>query len=218
MADGASLIRPTLLSNLRERPFAEIFVGRRLAGVQEDRTNIESLDHSGNPGKYPGCNCGGIMTNRVHIDAPAGVVEIEGEKDFVEGLLGKLFPLIEEVGFGSRPRSTVSTNPIADPVSDVADEVLNEATTTEISRKRIRKSVKQPPTGQSCPARIQILKDDGFFKEHRSPADIVAALKAKGWTHNQSQVGAATSQMFGKGTIQRTKVGKGPWRYYWDRV
>ncbi|MCV3736372.1 hypothetical protein OCK02_09160 [Rhizobium sp. TRM96647] len=43
------------------------------------------------------------MTNRVHIDAPAGVIEIEGEKDFVEGLLAKLFPLIEEVGFGSRP-------------------------------------------------------------------------------------------------------------------
>ncbi|WP_149587440.1 hypothetical protein [Tabrizicola flagellatus] len=43
------------------------------------------------------------LTNRVHIDAPAGVIEIEGEKDFVEGLLGRLFPLIEEAGFGSRP-------------------------------------------------------------------------------------------------------------------
>ncbi|MEW9309762.1 hypothetical protein [Labrys neptuniae] len=155
------------------------------------------------------------MTNRVHIDAPAGVVEIEGEKDFVEGLLGKLFPLIEEVGFGSRPRSTVSTDPIADPVSDVADEVSADA--TETSKKRVRKSVKQPPAGQSCPARIQILKEEGFFKEHRSPADIVEALKTKGWTHNLNQVGAATSQMFSKGIIQRTKVGKGPWQYFWDR-
>ncbi len=155
------------------------------------------------------------MTNRVHIDAPAGVVEIEGEKDFVEGLLGKLFPLIEEVGFGSRPRSTVSSDPVADPVSDAADEVSADA--TETSKKRVRKSVKQPPAGQSCPARIQVLKEEGFFKEHRAPADIVEALKAKGWTHNLSQVGAATSQMFSKGTIQRTKVGKGPWQYFWDR-
>ena len=40
------------------------------------------------------------MTNRVHIDAPAGVVEIEGEKEFVEGLLAKLFPLLEEAALG----------------------------------------------------------------------------------------------------------------------
>jgi hypothetical protein len=155
------------------------------------------------------------MTNRVHIDAPAGVVEIEGEKDFVEGLLGKLFPLIEAVGFGSRPKNTVSIDPIVDPSSDVANEAPTDA--TEGSKKRVRRPFKQPPSGQSCPARIQVLKEEGFFKEHRSPADIVAALKTKGWTHNLNQVGAATSQMFGKGAIQRTKIGKGPWQYFWDR-
>lgn len=155
------------------------------------------------------------MTNRVHIDAPAGVVEIEGEKDFVEGLLGRLFPLIEEVGFGSRPRSTVSTDPIADPIVNDADEASADA--TETPKKRVRKSVRQPPAGQSCPARIQVLKEEGFFKEHRSPADIVGALQAKGWTHNVNQVSAATSAMFNKGIIQRTKVGKGSWQYFWDR-
>mgnify|MGYP001105887769 CR=1 FL=1 len=34
------------------------------------------------------------MTNRIHIDAPAGIVDLEGEKEFVEGMLSKLFPLI----------------------------------------------------------------------------------------------------------------------------
>jgi hypothetical protein len=163
----------------------------------------------------PLATIGGIMTNRIHIDAPAGVVEIEGEKDFVEGLLGKLFPLIEEVGFGSRPKSAVGIDPIADPAADVDDEVSTD--TAETSKKRVRRPVKQPPAGQSCPARIQVLKEEGFFKEHRSPADIVEALKAKGWTHNLNQVSAATSTMFSKGTIQRTKAGKGPWQYFWDR-
>jgi hypothetical protein len=155
------------------------------------------------------------MTNRVHIDAPAGVVEIEGEKDFVEGLLGKLFPLLEEVGFGSRPRNTDGADTIAGSTSDIADEVASDP--TETSKKRARKAVKQPPAGQSCPARIQVLKEEGFFKEHRSPADIVGALKAKGWTHNLNQVGSATSKMFSRGVIQRTKNGNGPWQYFWDR-
>lgn len=156
------------------------------------------------------------MTNRVHIDAPAGVVEIEGEKDFVEGLLGKLFPLIEEAGFGSRPQGGASIDTSAEPASEAPNESASDVSEAA-PKKRARKAVKQPPAGQSCPSRIQVLKDEGFFKEHRSPADIVSALKTKGWTHNLNQVGAATSAMFNKGTLQRTKDGKGPWQYFWDR-
>jgi hypothetical protein len=158
------------------------------------------------------------VTNRVHIDAPAGVIEIEGEKEFVEGLLAKLFPLIEEAGFGSRP---LAEEPAQAPVDEQSGSRANPAenrTPTDVAKKPPRKAVKMPPAGQSCPARIQILKEEGFFREHRAPSDIVAKLREKGWTHNLNQVGAATSALFTKGVLQRTKVGKGPWLYFWDRA
>jgi hypothetical protein len=158
---------------------------------------------------------GKSLTNRVHIDAPAGVIDIEGEKEFVEGMLGKLFPLIEGAGFGSRP-STSEGDETSIEATNFPDE-NNRFDGSESPKKRGRKAFKQPPAGQSCPARIQVLKDEGFFKEHRAPAEIVAGLRAKGWTHNLNQVGAATSALFSKGTLQRTKNGKGPWMYFWDR-
>ncbi|MDO9417079.1 hypothetical protein [Pararhizobium sp.] len=155
------------------------------------------------------------MTDRIHIDAPAGVIDVEGEKEFVEGMLTKLFPLIEKAGFGNRPQS-VEINEVVDEPLFTEENTLNE--NADVSKKRVRKSMKQPPAGQSCPARIQILKDEGFFKEHRGPGAIVLALRIKGWTHNLNQVGAATSSLFNKGSLQRTKDNKGPWQYYWDRT
>lgn len=152
------------------------------------------------------------MTNRVHIDAPAGVVEIEGEKDFVEGLLAKLFPLLEEAGFGSRPPSNASAQANSEPVEP--DDVVPEQTSKPKAKKR---KVSVPPRGQSCAARISTLKEEGFFKDHQSTTEIVEGLKGKGWTHAPNQVGAALTQMFGRGDIQRTKEGNGVWKYFWDR-
>lgn len=154
------------------------------------------------------------MTNRVHIDAPAGIIDIEGEKEFVEGLLAKLFPLVEGAGFGSR-----SPNSYAASVAEVQDpsqpeEGASEQGTKSKSRKR---RVNAPPKGQSCADRILTLKGEDFFKDHRTTAEIVEGLKAKGWTHTGSQVGAALTNMFARGDIQRTKEGNGTWKYFWDR-
>lgn len=152
------------------------------------------------------------MTNRVHIDAPAGVVEIEGEKDFVEGLLAKLFPLLEEAGFGSRPPNGATASASDQPPEgdEIAQEQAGKAKTK-------RRKVVAPPKGQSCAARMTTLKDDDFFKTHRSVNDIIEGLKIKGWTHNANQVGAALTNMFTRGDIQRTKEGNGAWKYFWDR-
>jgi hypothetical protein len=155
------------------------------------------------------------MTNRVHIDALAGVVEIEGAQEFVEALLERLFPLIEEVGFGKHPRNMVKDDRTVDSSNDVTDEVQVDASAG--LKKRAQKSIRRPPAGHSCPARILVLKDEGFFAEHRSASDIVGALRGKGWTHSLNQVNAATSAMFKRSAIQRTKIGKGSWQYYWDR-
>lgn len=153
------------------------------------------------------------LTNRVHIDAPAGVIDIEGEKDFVEGLLAKLFPLIEEAGFGSRPPG-LAVDSIAEPETAAEEAALVSNGST---RLKTRRAIKRPPAGHSCGDRILTLKADGFFKQKRSTAEIVEGLKAKGWTHNTSQVSAAAGDLFKKkGELQRTIEGKSQF-YFWDR-
>jgi hypothetical protein len=154
------------------------------------------------------------MTNRVHIDAPAGVIDIEGEKDFVEGLLVKLFPLIEEVGFGSRPQSPLTGQDTEGNSPAVPDAgAVEEAGKAKIKRRR----GSTPPKGQSCGDRLLTLKADGFFKEHRGGSEIIAGLKAKGWTHKNNQIAAAAGNLFERGQLQRTKEGNGPFKYFWDR-
>lgn len=156
------------------------------------------------------------MTNRVHIDAPAGIVEIEGEKDFVEGLLAKLFPLLEEAGFGSRPPSRGDTQIVQNGASDKSDE-QQEVDVDGGGKPRVKRKRASTPKGHSCADRILSLKVDGFFKEQRSVGDIVSGLAQKGYTHNSNQVSAAGESLFNRNLIQRAKEGKGSFKYFWDR-
>jgi hypothetical protein len=153
------------------------------------------------------------LNNRVHIDAPAGIIDIEGEKDFVEGLLAKLFPLIEDAGFGSRP--PVQAAEASAQTETLPDDAI--PTNNGAAKPKTRRPIKKPPAGHSCGERILALKVDGFFKQKRSAADIVEGLKSKGWTHNSSQVSAAAGDLFKKkGELQRTIEGKAQF-YFWDR-
>ena len=119
------------------------------------------------------------MTNRVLIDRRAGVLELEGDKTFVEVQLEKLLPLIGSPGFaaiphdGRDPGSTIGT----------AAEGSGDGSTTN---KRTRRGANRAPKGQSCADRMMTLREDGYFKEPRTPTQIVSGLAAKGWTHNAS--------------------------------
>jgi hypothetical protein len=156
------------------------------------------------------------LTNRAHIDAPAGVIDIEGEKDFVEGLLAKLFPLIEEGGFGSRSLPKNTGNELdSDSDAEIGQTDEGDVKSTKIKPKRKRNVA---PKGHTCPDRIQALKEEGFFKTKKGIPDIIAGLAAKGYTHTSNQVSAAGESMFRRQAIQRSKEGKGPWMYFWDRV
>jgi hypothetical protein len=154
------------------------------------------------------------MTNRVHIDAPAGVIDLEGEKEFVEGLLAKLFPLIEEAGFGSRPKSNG-----AEP-SGEAEAPLEDATPSDggngKGKSRSRAAPKKPPSGHSCAERILALKTEGYFADKRSTSDIVAKLSEKRQTHNSNQVSAAAGNLVQRSQLQRIRDGSN-WVYFWDR-
>jgi len=126
---------------------------------------------------------------RVKIDVEAGQIELEGESAFVSTYLDKLLPLIEARGLGGGSRPAIKKpNP---PLGSEADDAVPSDATEEPQDKKKRRVPKRPPAGSSCRDRIMILKGDGFFKEHRSPTDIVAGLAKKGWTHKSNQVSAS---------------------------
>lgn len=141
---------------------------------------------------------------KVRIDAPSGVVELEGDERFVTAYLDKLLPFIEAGGFGTSLGQDV-TNP---------NDGNNGAGNKKPPRKR--RAPKRPPAGSSCRERIVNLRDDAFFKEKRSLSEIVKGLAQKGWVHTSNQVGASLSQMFSNGEIQRTQDGKS-FKYFYDR-
>jgi hypothetical protein len=114
------------------------------------------------------------MTCRVKIDAPAGIIELEGDASFVGSFFEKLVPLIEKARFGHA----------ADAAGAVQSEVQEaDARDSEERPKRKKRTTRQPPAGASCRDRINALKTDDFFKEKRTPSDIVEGLGKKGWTH-----------------------------------
>ena len=156
------------------------------------------------------------MTNRVHIDAPAGIIDIEGEKEFVEGMLSKLFPLIENTGFGSKaPSSPIHQAPEDEAPSIEIDNLEEPDSGNSKSRSKRKRNV--APKGHTCSDRIISLKEDGFFKDKRGIKDIIAGLSQKGFTHKANQVAASGESLFKRNLLQRTKDGKGPFMYYWDR-
>ncbi len=156
-----------------------------------------------------------MTTNKVRIDALSGIVEVEGEKEFVDEQMQKIIPLIQSSGFGSAAVRKNGAEHLGKENGVEHEDEEAEAEEAAQGAKKRRK-VSMPPKGQSCRDRIKTLKDDGFFKEHRTPSDIVAGLAKKGWTHKVNQVGAALTTMFEKGEVQRTSDGSG-FKYYWDR-
>ncbi len=153
-----------------------------------------------------------MSINKVRIDAPAGIVEVEGEKDFVEEQVDKILPIIQAAGFGANARRAQAQ------AEEVAERTASGDSNEEPEQAaKKRRKIVAPPKGQSCRDRIKVLKGDDFFKQQRTPSDIVEGLGKKGWTHNGNQVGATLTQMFEKGELQRTKDG-GNFKYFWDRV
>lgn len=149
-----------------------------------------------------------MTTNKIRIDGPAGIVEVEGDKDFVEGQIAKLLPVIQSGGFGSRPSAAQK---------EITPPLPAEAEVDTSTKTRTRRRPSNVPKGQSCRDRINVLRTKKFFSNKRALTDIVDGLAKEGWTHNINQVSASLITMFEKGEIQRTKE-DGGFKYYWDRA
>ena len=117
-----------------------------------------------------------MSINRIMIDAPTGLIEIEGEKDFVEAQFDKILPLIEGCGFGQSVKPSEDDTSQASPNSkEVAPPVASDAN----GGKKTKRAIDRPPKGHSCADRILELRKDGFFKDQKTPAQIVEGLGKK---------------------------------------
>ncbi len=137
---------------------------------------------------------------KARVDIRAGQIELEGDKDFVQSNLDKFRELMAQRGQKSEPD---------DEDAPVADESSN-GKETKVKRRRAKLVA-----GDGCRDRILKLKEDGFFGQQQTPAEIVKGLAAKGWTNSHNQVTAALTTMFEAGQLKRTSNGKG-FKYFWD--
>jgi hypothetical protein len=152
---------------------------------------------------------------KARIDAPAGLIELEGDREFVSAYLDKLLPLIEATGLGRGAR----TRPLDERQEHTLDDHLNGDTSDAPEQPKKKRRIGKPaPAGSTCRDRITVLREEKFFTEQKTPTEIVAGLAKKGWTHSRGQVSAALSTMFEKAEIQRTKNDSSAgFTYFWDR-
>lgn len=158
------------------------------------------------------------MNAKVHINLSQGILEVEGEPDFVRGIYDDF--KLELTKLAAQNKLPTNDNPqlthsvSTDIISIEAQQPAEQNSGAE--KKKTKRSINRPPKGHSCADRIGTLRSKGFFKTQKSPNEIIQGLAKEGWTHNYNQVTAAAISMFNRGDIQRTNVGNG-FAYFWDR-
>lgn len=148
------------------------------------------------------------------IRVKLGQVEVEYEGDFAFLRQG-LAPMVSDlIRLYKENQDTVDAP--NNGAEGSAERAVNS--TPETPTRKKRRAGGKPPEGTSCRARILELKKEKFFKDQRSPSEIIVGLRGKGWTYKSNQVGATLTIMFEKGEIQRTGGGPdGKFKYFWDR-
>ena len=83
---------------------------------------------------------------------------------------------------------------------------------TKTPHPEAKKTRKRTRTGgPSCAARIEGIKEDGFFKEPKSAGDVKATLKERGSTYPSNRVAAALTNLTKAGKLRRfDEIG---WKY-----
>ena len=133
------------------------------------------------------------MTSRLKIDVTSGVLEVEGEEEFVL----KLYEDAKEAGLLALRPSRL------------------DAWTSEESVQDSKTKVRRAPSkrgGPSCAERILELVSGGFFDKPKSASEIKGGLEQNGHSYAANQVGAALTNLYQRGSLRRLKPGK-EWVY-----
>jgi hypothetical protein len=143
------------------------------------------------------------MNTRLTINLATGVVEAEGDAEFVKGIYSDL-----RETFLKRASSAPVSSPA--PAMERADKPDDEGDSANSGGKKPRRRGKA--SGPSCASRITALKDEGYFSELRSAGDVGAKLREKGTAYEGKHVAAALIDLVKRGSLRRVTEG-GSWSY-----
>lgn len=150
------------------------------------------------------------MGNRICINAPAGIIEIEGDAEFIEHHFDRLMSLVESAPFGihlSRHQSAGATA-FSDP--GVSQQTASVSSKPEVmTQKQKRPSRKRPSKNQTVTARVVDLRKEGFFKTPRAINEVYDELQNKrGFNCARNQITAALKNLYDRGVLSRKKENK----------
>jgi hypothetical protein len=133
---------------------------------------------------------------KFHVNLKEGVIDIEGEKDFVEQVYKDFKP--ELLKFVGLPKTGAVTAPDGAKPED-------------------KPSPKAKPSGSkkngpSCASRILAIKTEKFFEAPRALKEISDKLEEKGTIYNSNQVSAALTNLIKRTELRRVKK-DGSWVY-----
>lgn len=130
-------------------------------------------------------------TVKAVINLKEGVIELEGPQEFVEKYLNLYRP------DASKWQTAVS--------------LKGEVKTKEEAPKRTR--IVRPKAGPACGEKISELISEGFFKEQRTREEVQKKLLEKGLRYESSLISATLNNLFNRGKIEKTGVGRNA-KYY----
>jgi len=131
------------------------------------------------------------------FDLQRGLIEIEGEEQFVEKVYTDL-------------RATLShkvanySAPLPEAESDIAEPSNSDE--PKKTRKRSKSS------GPSCASRIDALKSDKFFDQLRTAKEVTDKLRQKGTAYEAKRVAAALLNLTSSGKLRRIEEDS-VWKY-----
>ena len=134
---------------------------------------------------------------RLSVDLQNGLIEIEGELEFVERIYDEMRPFL---------LGRLEISPSAKPVKNGSGRNKDNPSKEQKSPRR-RKSA-----GPSCASRIKELQDDGFFALPRVVGEVKEKLSEKGATYENKHVAAALTQLTQSSVLRRFKEEK-TWHY-----
>lgn len=130
------------------------------------------------------------MAAKLHINAQLGIIEVEGEQQFVEQV------------YEDYKKNLLQK--LIDAPAHQNDEKKDNASKS--------KGVIKRKSGPSCADRILTVQAEGFFKTLRTAGQIKEKLAEKGTHYESKHVAAALSHLTKRGTIRRLKK-DGGWQY-----
>ncbi|MFL6727966.1 MAG: hypothetical protein ACJ8FS_15855 [Sphingomicrobium sp.] len=143
------------------------------------------------------------MNTRLTVNLANGVIEAEGDSDFVKSIYADLREIIIARSASLR---AVSGSPNFTPPDDADEASDTDAQKGKKGRRRGKAS------GPSCASRISALKDEGYFSELRSAGDVGAKLREKGTAYEGKHVAASLIDLVRRGALRRVSKG-GSWSY-----